>query len=400
MLADRCTFVDNAVPMNSVARWLTALQFGLLLVGIGGAGAAQATNLAESLGVKGGQAIFEATCSGCHGAHGEGTDPHQAGFERPDTFPHFPVCDESQPESTRTWAAVIRGGGPARGFSPIMPAFKDVLTDAQIAEVIDYLRSQCVDRSWPPGELNVPRSIVTEKAFTESEWVLSTATNARGAPGFSSELAYEHMLGARDQLEVAVPFEWQQKPEGGMQGGIGDTAVGIKHVFYANLRRTVPTWEATGSIFALQGEVVLPTGRSDAGFGTGQLGFGVFGAFNHLFRHDTFVSLQGGLDLPLHAADTPRAAFLRGALGKSHYESGFGRMWTPMLELSGNRVLVPGAVTDWDVIPEFQVTLSRRQHVRLALGYLVPLNNTGDRPQQVLAYVLWDWFDGALREGW
>jgi len=362
--------------------------------------AARAASLADTLGLKGGKAIFEATCSGCHGAHGEGTDPHQAGFERPNTFPDFTGCDQSQPESTRSWAAVIRDGGPARGFSPIMPSFKAVLTNAEIAEVIAYVRSQCQDPRWPPGELNVPRSIVTEKAFTESEWVLSTAANARGAPGFSSELAYERMLGARDQLEVAVPLEWQQKPEGGMHGGIRDTAVGLKHVFYANLDRTLPTWEATGSIFALQGEVVLPTGRSDTGFGSGQLGFGVFGAFNHLFRHDTFLSLQGGLDLPLHASKEPRAAFLRGAIGKSHYKSGFSRMWTPMLEVSGNRELLRGARTDWDLIPEFQVTLSQRQHVRVAMGYLMPVTNTDDRPRQVVAYVLWDWFDGALREGW
>lgn len=383
--------------------FVTAVVLTLLtIVGMGAAHAASVadSSLADSLGLHDGKAIFEATCTGCHGSHGEGTDPHQAGFTRPETFPDFTGCDQSQPESTRTWAAVINDGGPARGFSPIMPAFRGVLTERQIAEVVAYVRSQCTEPGWPPGELNVPRSILTEKAFAESEWVLSTAANTRGAPGLSSELAYEHMLGKRNQLEIALPLEWQQKPEGGMHGGIGDTAVGLKHIFYANLKRNVPTWEATGSIFAMQGEVVLPTGRQDAGFGTGQLGFGVFGAFNHLFRHDTFLSLQGGVDLPLHASEVPRAAFLRAAVGKSHYQSGWGRMWTPMLEFSGNRDLVPGATTDWDVVPEFQVTLSRRQHVRVALGYLMPLNNTAERPRQVVAYVLWDWFDGKLREGW
>ena len=362
--------------------------------------AAQAQSLADSIGLKGGKAIFEATCAGCHGSHGEGTDPHQAGFTRPETFPDFTGCDQSQPESTRSWSAVIHDGGPARGFSPIMPAFRGVLTENEIAEVIAYVRSQCTDPSWPPGELNVPRSILTEKAFAESEWVFSTAANVHGARGVSSELAYEHRLGARNQLEVALPLEWQQKPEGGMHGGIGDTAVGLKHVVYANLNRNLPTWEATGSIFAVQGEVLLPTGREDAGFGTGQPGFGFFGAFNHLFRRDAFLSLQAGVDLPLHASEAPRAAFLRAAIGKSHYQSGWGRMWTPMLEFSANRELVPGATTDWDIVPEFQVTLSRRQHVRLAVGYMLPVSNATGRPNQVVAYVLWDWFDGKLREGW
>jgi hypothetical protein len=52
------------------------------------------------------------------------------------------------------------------------------------------------------------------------------------------------------------------------------------------------------------------------------------------------------------------------------------------------------------VVPEFQVTLSRRQHVRAALGYDVPLNDTAGRSTQLMMYVLWDWFDGGLLEGW
>ena len=88
-----------------------------------------------------GETLWEAKCAGCHGSHGEGTDPHQAGFTRPETFPDFTGCDQSQPESTRSWSAVIHDGGPARGFSPIMPAFRGVLTENEIAEVIAYVRS-------------------------------------------------------------------------------------------------------------------------------------------------------------------------------------------------------------------------------------------------------------------
>jgi hypothetical protein len=32
-------------------------------------------------------------------------------------------------------------------------------------------------------------------------------------------------------------------------------------------------------------------------------------------------------------------------------------------------------------------------------GVAVPLESTERRPQ-VLAYLLWDWFDGGLLEGW
>jgi hypothetical protein len=30
----------------------------------------------------------------------------------------------------------------------------------------------------------------------------------------------------------------------------------------------------------------------------------------------------------------------------------------------------------------------------------VPVNNTAGRQIQVVFYVLWDWFDGRLNEGW
>ncbi len=71
-----------------------------------------------------------------------------------------------------------------------------------------------------------------------------------------------------------------------------------------------------------------------------------------------------------------------------------------MLEVAGQRDLERGARTQWDVIPELQVTLSARQHVRADLGYLIPVSDTAGRPRQIMLYVLWDWFDGGLFEGW
>jgi hypothetical protein len=93
---------------------------------------------------------------------------------------------------------------------------------------------------------------------------------------------------------------------------------------------------------------------------------------------------------------------VRTAFGKTFVEGGeIGRrLWSPMLEVIANRDLTRGAVTDFDVMPEFQVTVNRRQHVRAALGYLIPVNNTAGRPRQIEFYVLWDWFDGGLLEGW
>jgi len=45
-----------------------------------------------------------------------------------------------------------------------------------------------------------------------------------------------------------------------------------------------------------------------------------------------------------------------------------------------NRDLATGASTDWDVVPQFQVTLSKRQHIRADVGVRIPVTNTGGRP--------------------
>jgi hypothetical protein len=51
-------------------------------------------------------------------------------------------------------------------------------------------------------------------------------------------------------------------------------------------------------------------------------------------------------------------------------------------------------------MPEMQVTLSKRQHVRFNAGLRIPATNTAGRDMQVMFYVLWDWQDGKLLEGW
>ncbi len=334
---------------------------------------------------------------GCHGGDGAGGEKSLIGFEPPETFPDFTRCDQTTPEDNVTWTSIIRDGGPSRGFSQIMPAFGDALSPKQIEAVVSWLRSFCRDAEWPRGELNMPRALATEKAFPESETVLTSSFNAQGAPGVDSELAYEYRLGKRDQLEIAVPFGFVRKDGGGFTGGIGDLAFGLKHVVYSHLAADA----SRGSILSFQGEVALPTGNETKGFGTGETVFTAFAAYDALFPGNAFVQLQGGLDVPRHTRNVPRTAFLRAVLGKSVRErEGYGRTWSPMLELVGDRDLKDGARTRWDLIPELQVTLNERQHIRADLGFRIPVSEKEGRPRQVMLYFLWDWFDGGLFEGW
>ena len=70
-----------------------------------------------------------------------------------------------------------------------------------------------------------------------------------------------------------------------------------------------------------------------------------------------------------------------------------------MVEFLAVRDFQTGASTDWDVLPEMQVTVSRRQHFASTSGCGSP-SPTPRPPPQVQFYVLWDWADGKFWEGW
>ena len=352
--------------------------------------AAQSTGAAK---LRSGKEIFQAGCAGCHGADGRGAPESTLVFEKPDTFPDFTRCDQTTPEDNYTWKSIIRDGGPSRGFSQIMPSFSSALTDEQMDAVIHYMRGFCREKGWPRGELNLPRALVTEKAFPEDEVVVTAAVNVNGNPGVSNEVVHEQRFGEKNQIEVSVPVEFNHAAPGLWYGGPGDIGLGLKRVLFSSLD--------TGSILSVQGEAILPSGNAAHGLGNGTPTLETFAAFGQLFPYKAFVQLQGGADLPLDTSKAPQTIFLRGAIGKMFNQNhGLGRLWTPMAELVADRELVTGAKMNWDVIPQFQVTLSRRQHVRFDVGLRIPATNTAGRQKQLTFYLLWDWKDGKLLEGW
>src|SRR5215471_8486942 len=351
-----------------------------------------AQNETAKLDLSNGEAIFRAACVACHGTDGKGAPDTTVGFEKPDTFPDFTRCDQTTPERDVDWKAIIHDGGRARGFSPIMPSFGEALTSKQIDMVVGYLRGFCQEPAWPRGELNLPRAQVTEKAFPESEAVLTTTVNAQGAGGLSQNITYERRLSTRNQMEVSVPFGFT-RDSGRWLGGVGDIGFGLKRVLMAN-------WH-TGSILSAQGEVILATGDKNKGLGSGVTVFEGFATFGQILPSDWFLQLQAGTERPTHTATAPAAVYWRQAIGKSFRQGqGLGRMWSPIVELLADRDLTTGARTNWDIFPQMQVTVSRRQHLRASFGVRVPVSNTAGRPIQVGAYLLWDWFDGGLLEGW
>jgi mono/diheme cytochrome c family protein len=339
-----------------------------------------------------GKEIFEGACIGCHGPGATGQPLATLGFDPPDTFPDFSDCNGSTRERTSDWRAIIHEGGARRGFSEIMPAFGDALTIDQVDKVVGYLREQCPDRAWPLGELNLPRPLFTEKAFPEDEWVFTSGASVNGDGDVSSRIIYEKRFGARNQLEIVAPFSFVQQGNS-WNGGVGDLVAGYKRVLFSSL--------PAGSILSVVGELAVPTGQETRGLGAGVPVVETFAAFGQILPNLSFVQGQAGVELPTDPERAPRALFARMAIGKSFApEHGFGRLWTPMVELLADRELESAARTNWDAVPQIQVALNRRQHVRVNVGVRRPLNNTAGRSTQLVLYALWDFFDGGLRDGW
>lgn len=342
-------------------------------------------------GLTDGAQLFAAGCAGCHGPAGSGAPDSTVGFEKPPTYPDFSACDQTSPEVEADWYAVIHDGGRGRGFSRIMPAFGDLLTPGQITALVKYIRGLCQDRAWAPGELNLPRALLTEKAFPESEWVLGSAVSTGSVRDSMTTLFYERRYGARDQIEIAIPYAISHDQSGGASHGIGDLGFGLKHVLFSN----------NATILSVQGEVTAPTGNADRGLGGGVTVFEAFGAFGAKLGGGAFLQGQAGVELPSDTTVTPRAVYGRMAVGKMLRQGGgLGRMWVPMIELVADHDIESGAPVSVDLVPEMQVTLNRRQHVRAAVGVQMPANHRDGRSNQLNFYVLWDWFDGGLFHGW
>ena len=371
------------------ARWLIPLVIATFSAP---AAVPAAQTAAGKLKLETGKQIYDGGCVSCHGPDGKGQSQNLAGFERPSTFPDFSDCPTASPEPDVQWRAIITNGGPARAFSQIMPSFKDLLTQAQISKVIDHLRSLCVEKAWPRGNLNLPRPLITEKAFPENETVITGSITAHGTPGVATSVIYERRIGPSAMMEAVIPFDFTHN-RGTWGAAFGDLALGYKQKLFDSLQK--------GSIFSMGGELSAPTGNTSLGTGGESTVFEAFAAYGQLLPAGSFLQVHTGVELPAHPDELSRAYFLRTAIGKTFsMEGGLGRRWSPMVEIIADRDLVGGTATNWDIVPGIQIPLSKRMHILGNIGFRVPASNTANRAKQMVFYMLWDWVDGGLLEGW
>jgi mono/diheme cytochrome c family protein len=343
-----------------------------------------------------GERIFRQTCATCHAVDGTGSPQSVLGFQMPlpngHTLPDFNDCPTNTVEPLGDWVAVATRGGPIRGLDRHMPSFGDALSPEQIEKVVRYLWTFCSNPKWPRGDLNFPRAFFTEKAFPESETVWTTGITARGSKRVGNDLTYEHRVGIRGQYEVTIPIDFQQGGIGGSWSrGLGDLELAYRQTLFAS--------EPLGSIFAAGGAVTLTTGKEDRGLGNGFTVYEPFAMFDQAIGASSFVQLHGGYEIASDRTKGENEAYLRSAFGYTvAQDKGFGRAWTPMAEVLLAKP--EHGVTEWDVVPQMQVSLSKLQHILVSVGVRVPLNERDERKPELLTYFLWDWFDGGLFEFW
>lgn len=339
-----------------------------------------------------GRALFKDNCAACHGEDGRGDrTSHDVGF--PYQMPNFHDCSFANREADGDWASIIHRGGRRRAFPRAMPAFDQALSDEEINAIIGYLRTHCEKSGWPRGEFNFPLAMFTEKAFPEDEVLNITTINASGLGEITSTSIFEKRFGRQGQLELNLPFSSIDGGPGiGSQTGIGDIGVAWKQNLLADVEH--------GTIFSLLGEVVLPTGSAARGLGKGTFNFETHALFGQVLPGAFF--LQGDIFGEFPAGKgLPKEAHAHLALGRTFAgDEGWGRSWSPQVELLTWHEFAPGTQVDWDIAPQLQVSLSKRQHILASAGMRIPLNNTAERKPQFVFYILWDWYDAGLFEGW
>lgn len=81
---------------------------------------------------------FNSYCGRCHGASGRGDGPDAA--ELGVSLPDFTTHDFWHMKDDEDLAAVIWSGGEAAGLSPMMPPWEGILSEAEVAALVSYMR--------------------------------------------------------------------------------------------------------------------------------------------------------------------------------------------------------------------------------------------------------------------
>jgi hypothetical protein len=306
--------------------------------------------------------LYREWCSSCHGEDARGVGRSSTRLEVPAT--DLAGCAVSSAEPEDLWVAIVRDGGASVGLSMDMPAFGEGATVEQLQAIIRYIKSLCGETGWPPGELNLPRPLLAEKAFPENEVVIETRGRVQG-------LIYERRIGRRLQIEGVARMLADSA------GGFHSATAAVKYNAWHSLARralasvgleVTPPLKAQG---LWEIEPYIAYGANPGGGAT---------------------VIQGELVAPWEETEGVTGAELRLGIGRQ-----IDRV-VPMLE-AGWTVPREGQ-QEFALFPQTWIQLSRLGHVAASIGVEIPLAGTAPRAARLLAFVLWDFGDGPLLRGW
>ncbi len=89
----------------------------------------------------GGKKNYDDMCASCHGASGGGDGPAGSGLEVKPT--NFTDCAKMSKVTDDTLFKAIKDGGSAVGLNAAMPPQGGALSDADIKDVVAYIRAFC-----------------------------------------------------------------------------------------------------------------------------------------------------------------------------------------------------------------------------------------------------------------
>ena len=376
-----CALSGSSVIRGQVMNIIQGLlPVCMLFLSFGWAGSVAADDLAR------GEEIYLSNCASCHGATGQ-PDPESPLVKSLGVVPaNFSdqLFNSREPDSD--WKIVVAHGGPALGFSEMMPAFDGALTESDIDAVVTYIKTGLVgEHDYPDGELNLFLALRTKKAFPEDEWVWKQRyTDQDGDNAWKNTLEYEFRIGKRAQGVMEVTHEVK-----GSNSKFGHLEPGFKYVLKDDRK--------TGFILTAAAQLGVPLNR-DANWE-----FLPYLAMGKVLSDDFTFQGSSRLKLDLDNSDNSSAEFA-GVVHWTH--TNWPRHVFPGLEVVAEVPFTRGSgdarksAMQLSVLPQARIGLNKRGNIALNAGVELPVNDRDRYDWRGYVFFIWDFADGGLFEGW
>jgi hypothetical protein len=293
-----------------------------------------------------GRAIFLANCATCHGEDGRGMrTPAEVGFDLP--MPNSPIALSRRAKPMPIGRSIHQGRATPR-LPRIMPAFEDALSDDEIDAVIGYLRTFCTDPRWVRGEFNFALGCLPRRRSPKTSWSGRTHRFAI-AERHRIAVRIEKRVGPTGQLEVNLPSrasmaararqEFRRRRYRRCVEAEHHRRCRFRHDLQPARRSVLPTGserKRLGHRLAWRSKRTRCSGRCCPTISCCRAGVRVFPLRKALTQ-------EVGINLNIQKDVCDEAA-----MAAPSRRAGIG----------GRQEMASGAKTEWDLVPQMQVSLS------------------------------------------